>query len=45
VLGLLATSLGLAAPGEPVTAAMLLNRFDPALLPRTPWVVDPARLV
>lgn len=36
-LPLLAVSLGLAAPGEPVTAAELLRRFDPALLPREPW--------
>lgn len=41
VLGLLATSLGLAEPGEPVTPALLLDRFDPLRLPRAPWVVDP----
>lgn len=45
VLGLLATSLGLAAPGELLTPGRLLARFDPAVLPRTPWVVDPAQLV
>lgn len=42
VLGILATSLGLAAVGEPVTLGLLLERFDPATLPRDPWVVDPA---
>lgn len=36
----LATSIGLAAPDEPVTMADLVARFDPSLLPRTPlrWV-------
>ena len=38
VLGSLAQSLGLARPGERVTAAALRQRFDPDLLPRTPWV-------
>lgn len=41
VLGLLATSLGLAAPGETVSLTRLVERFDPAALPRSPWVVDP----
>lgn len=41
VLGLLAESLGLADRGEPVTLLRLLERFDPALLPRDPWVVRP----
>lgn len=41
VLGTLAGSLGLAEPGEPVTVADLLPRFDPARLPREPWVVTP----
>jgi glutamyl-tRNA synthetase len=41
VLGLLAESLGLAEPREPVTPALLLDRFDPIRLPRQPWVVDP----
>ena len=45
VLGLLATSLGLAEPGEPVGAADLLTRFDPAGLPREPWIVRPSTLV
>ena len=38
VVGLLAASLGLAAPGEPVTAGEVLARFRPDLLPRDPWV-------
>ena len=37
----LATSLGLAEPGEPVTLDAMLARFDPALLPRQPWVLPP----
>lgn len=39
VLDHLAVSLGLAAPGERVTAAGLLARFDPAALPREPWIL------
>jgi len=39
VLGILAGSLGLAAPGEPVTTAVLLDRWRPSLLPREAWVV------
>ncbi|MGD9792146.1 MAG: tRNA glutamyl-Q(34) synthetase GluQRS [Acidimicrobiia bacterium] len=35
---LLAASLGMATPGERVTMQDLLTRFDPALLPREPWV-------
>lgn len=42
VLSLLAASLGLADPGERVSALDLLPRFVPATLPRDPWVVDPA---
>lgn len=38
-LGRLAVSLRLAEPGEPVTPRLLLDRFDPAALPREPWVV------
>ena len=45
VLGLLATSLNLAEPGEPVTTTALLHRFDPERLPCTPWIVRPAELV
>lgn len=37
----LAASLGLAAPGEPVTMERILERFDPATLPREPWVWRP----
>ncbi len=42
VLTLLASSLGLAAPDEPVTPTQLLTRFDPGRLPRQPWVVAQA---
>lgn len=38
VLNLLAASVGLAEPGERVTAANLVERFDPDRLPREPWV-------
>ncbi|MGC3956038.1 MAG: tRNA glutamyl-Q(34) synthetase GluQRS [Propionicimonas sp.] len=38
-LGILAESLELAGPGEPVTPALLLQRWDPARLPRAPWLV------
>jgi glutamyl-tRNA synthetase len=41
VLGLIAESLELASPGEPVSLNLLLARFDPARLPRWPWVVIP----
>jgi glutamyl-tRNA synthetase len=41
VLSHLATSLGLAAPGEPVSPSQLLGRFDPDQLPRSAWVVSP----
>lgn len=37
VLAQLAHSLGLAVPGERVSAAGLIERFDPAALPREPW--------
>ncbi len=40
VLGMLAASLALAEPGEPVSLSTLQDRFDPARLPRTPWVVE-----
>lgn len=42
VLGLIAESLDLASPGERVSPDRLLERFDPALLPREPWVVVPS---
>jgi glutamyl-tRNA synthetase len=38
VLGLLAASLGWAAPGEELTAAAVLARFDPGSIPSEPWV-------
>ncbi|TDT33121.1 tRNA glutamyl-Q(34) synthetase GluQRS [Naumannella halotolerans] len=44
MLGLLGGSLGIAAPGERVSAEVLLRRFDPDALPRTPWVVEPGLL-
>jgi glutamyl-tRNA synthetase len=43
VLGVIAESLLLAVPGESVTLEVLLERFDPDRLPRTPWVVIPSR--
>ena len=43
VLTMLAISLGLADSGESVTPAGLLSRFDPAALPRSPWIVSPGR--
>lgn len=39
VLSLLAGSLGLAEPGEVVTAADLVTRFDLDLVPRTEWML------
>jgi glutamyl-tRNA synthetase len=39
VLQRLAQSLRLSLPGEVVTAADLVDRFEPSLIPRTPWVV------
>jgi glutamyl-tRNA synthetase len=41
VRGLLAGTLGLAAPGERPSPAQLLERFDPDRLPREPWVWTP----
>ena len=38
VLGMIAESLDLAAPGETVTTGVLLDRFEPAALPREPWI-------
>ncbi|RCK71445.1 tRNA glutamyl-Q(34) synthetase GluQRS [Desertihabitans brevis] len=40
VLARLAVSLRLATAGERVDVALLLSRFDPAALPREPWVVE-----
>ncbi|MDQ7993734.1 MAG: tRNA glutamyl-Q(34) synthetase GluQRS [Propionicimonas sp.] len=39
VLAILAGSLGLADPAEPVDPVLLLDRWRPSLLPRDPWVV------
>jgi glutamyl-tRNA synthetase len=39
VLNRIAVSLDLARSGESVTLPLLLTRFDPARLPRKPWVV------
>lgn len=39
-LGLLAASLGLAATGEEVDAATVLDRFRPDRLPAGPWVLE-----
>lgn len=41
VLSLLATTLDLAEPGEPVKASTLIDRFDPDRLPRQSWIFDP----
>ncbi|MCU0310739.1 MAG: tRNA glutamyl-Q(34) synthetase GluQRS [Acidimicrobiales bacterium] len=41
VLSWLAASLGLAEAGEPVTPAVVLERFDPDRLPRDPWSLPP----
>jgi glutamyl-tRNA synthetase len=41
VVGHLTASLGLAAPGDVVDLRDLATRFDPAALPRSPWVWTP----
>jgi len=41
VLGLLAASVGLVAPGEQVTPGTLVDRFDPGAVDRQPWVFNP----
>jgi glutamyl-tRNA synthetase len=41
IRSVIAESLGLAEPGEPVTVQRLTTRFDPEHLPLRPWVVDP----
>lgn len=41
VLGLIAESLGLAAPGEKPTAAQILDRFDPEAVPSGTWEFAP----
>jgi glutamyl-tRNA synthetase len=37
---ILAASLGLASPGEPVRMEQLVERFDPGALPTEAWVLD-----
>ena len=39
VLDLIAQSLDMAVPGERVTLDVMLERFEPMRLPRSPWVV------
>ncbi len=41
VLHQLAVSLRLALQDESVTASDLVDRFEPSLLPRTPWILRP----
>jgi glutamyl-tRNA synthetase len=41
VLGWMARTLGLAEPGESITARDLISRFDPELLPREPAIWSP----
>jgi glutamyl-tRNA synthetase len=43
VMSMIAESLQLAAPGESVDLERLLQRFDPALIPPEPWIVQAAR--
>lgn len=40
VLGHLATTLGQCRPGEPITPAELVRRFDPTRIPRQPLIFD-----
>ena len=42
VLSVIAASLEMAGPNEPVTVGQLLARFDPDDLPRHPWVLEPS---
>ena len=42
VLSVIAQSLELIGPGEPVSLDGMLNRFDLGRLPREPWVVVPS---
>jgi len=44
VLAWFGASLGLCEPGEPVTAIVLLGRFDPERIPLGPWTL-PAELL
>ena len=40
VVSMFAVSLGCAEPGEPMTAAEVLRRFDRLAVPREPWRLD-----
>ena len=40
VLAWIAESVGLAAPGEPITLEHLVDRYDPSRLPTAPTVFD-----
>lgn len=42
VVSMMAVSLGMATPGETVTAEVLVDRFDPGTLPRHPWYFAPS---
>jgi glutamyl-tRNA synthetase len=42
VLSVIAQSLELGAPGEPVSLDGMLERFDPGRLPRESWVIVPS---
>jgi glutamyl-tRNA synthetase len=44
VLAVLGASTGLCEPDEAVTAESLRHRFDPTLVPRTPWRPEAALL-
>lgn len=44
VLSLIAESLELGVPGEPMTTQKMLGRFDHRTLPRQPWRIEPAEL-
>ena len=44
VLTRLAVSLGLAEPGEALSAAALVERFDLERIPRDPWRLRPEEL-
>jgi glutamyl-tRNA synthetase len=45
VLSLIAASLNMAAPDEPVTATDLLARFGSTELPTSPWIIEPNALL
>ena len=45
VLDVIARSLDLAVPGERITLDVMLERFDPRRLPRSPWMVRGLRSI